>query len=76
VQRFAPRLVNVHIEDMRRGVHEHLMIGEGEIDFAPILRALRLSEYGGGIHVELSRHSHIAPNAARRSYEFLRSVTP
>src|SRR5207248_842547 len=26
-------LWNVHIEDMRRGVHDHLMFGEGEIDF-------------------------------------------
>jgi sugar phosphate isomerase/epimerase len=76
VRHFAPRLVNVHIEDMRRGVHEHLMFGEGEIDFVPILRALRHSGYGGGIHVELSRHSHMAPDAARRSHEFLRSLTP
>ena len=40
IRRWAPRLVNVHIEDMRRGVHEHLMFGEGEIDFPPVLRAL------------------------------------
>ena len=40
IRRWAPRLVNVHIEDMRRGVHEHLMFGEGEIDFPPVLQAL------------------------------------
>src|SRR5262249_1726416 len=33
-------LWNVHIEDMRRGVHEHLLFGEGEIDFVPVLRTL------------------------------------
>ncbi len=33
-------LWNVHIEDMRRGVHDHLMFGEGDMDFPPILRAL------------------------------------
>lgn len=76
VHRWATRLVNVHIEDMKRGVHEHLMFGEGEIDFAKVLRALRDAKYGGGIHVELSRHSHMAPDAARRSYQFLRSATP
>jgi L-ribulose-5-phosphate 3-epimerase len=76
VQRWAPRLVNVHIEDMQRGVHEHLMFGEGEIDFAPVLRALRDVQYTGAAHVELSRHSHLAPDAARRSYQFLRSATP
>ncbi|MEU6377005.1 sugar phosphate isomerase/epimerase family protein, partial [Streptomyces sp. NPDC046909] len=33
----APHLVNVQIEDMRRGVHEHLELGAGEIDFPPVL---------------------------------------
>ena len=36
IRRFAPRLVNIHLEDMRAGVHQHLMFGEGEIDFPPI----------------------------------------
>jgi sugar phosphate isomerase/epimerase len=71
VRRWAPRVVNVHIEDMRRGVHEHLMFGEGEIDFPPVLRALDESGYRGGVHVELSRHSHEGPPAARRAHDFL-----
>ena len=44
ILRFGPRIVNVHIEDMRAGVHEHLMFGEGEMDFPPILAALRFLE--------------------------------
>ena len=71
IRRFAPRLVNVHLEDMRAGVHEHLMFGEGEIDFPPVLRALAEVGYTGGVHVELSRHAHEAPEAARRAFEFL-----
>jgi L-ribulose-5-phosphate 3-epimerase len=71
VRRFAGRLVNVHLEDMRAGVHEHLRLGEGEIDFPPILQALADCGYQGGVHVELSRHSHEGPAAARRAYEFL-----
>jgi len=71
IRRWAPRLVNVHLEDMRAGVHEHLMFGEGEIDFVPVLRALADAGYAGGIHVELSRHSHEGPAAARRAFEFL-----
>jgi L-ribulose-5-phosphate 3-epimerase len=74
IRRWAPRLANVHIEDMRRGVHEHLMFGEGEIDFPPILRALAEVGYTGGLYVELSRHSHEGPAAAQRSYEFLTRV--
>jgi len=71
LRRWKGRLFNVHIEDMRRGVHEHLMFGEGEIDFPPVISALREIGYTGGVHVELSRHSHCAPEALRQSFEFL-----
>ncbi len=71
IRRYASQLVNVHLEDMRAGVHEHLMFGDGEIDFPPVLAALQAANYRGGIHVELSRHSHDGPAAARRAYEFL-----
>ncbi len=71
IRRWASRLVNVHIEDMRAGVHEHLMFGHGEIDFPPVLEAFSRIGYRGGVHVELSRHSHEAPQAARRAFEFL-----
>jgi sugar phosphate isomerase/epimerase len=72
IRRWASRLVNVHLEDMRTGVHEHLMFGEGEIDFPPVFRALSEVGYQGGVFVELSRHSHEGPAAARRAMEFLR----
>ena len=71
IRRWGPRLVNVHLEDMRRGRHEHLMFGEGEIDFPPVLQALAEVGYQGGVHVELSRHSHEAPEAARGAFAFL-----
>ena len=74
IRRWAPRLANVHVEDMRRGRHEHLMFGEGEIDFPPILRTLEEVGYIGGVYVELSRHSHEGPTAARRAFEFLRPI--
>jgi L-ribulose-5-phosphate 3-epimerase len=64
-------LWNIHIEDMRRGVHEHLMFGDGEIDFPPLFQALADIDYQGGVHVELSRHGHDAVNAARQAFTFL-----
>ena len=67
-------LWNVHIEDMRRGFHEHLMFGEGEIDFAPVLGALKEIGYAGGVYVELSRHSHDAVITARRAMSFLKAL--
>jgi len=75
VRRWRDWLWNIHIEDMRRGVHDHLMFGEGEIDFAPVLAALREIDYAGGVHVELSRHSHDAVETARRALIFLKELT-
>jgi L-ribulose-5-phosphate 3-epimerase len=71
IRRWGGRLANVHIEDMRTGVHEHLMFGEGEMDFPPIIAALAEIGYDGGVHVELSRHSHDGPQAAERAFKFL-----
>jgi sugar phosphate isomerase/epimerase len=76
LQRWRELLWNVHIEDMRHGVHDHLMFGDGEIEFAPVLRTLEEFGYTGGIHVELSRHSHDAVDTARRALEFLRNYRP
>lgn len=70
----ADHLVGVQIDDMRRGVHEHLEIGEGEIDFPPVLRALEDSGYRGLVSVELPRHSHAAPAVAGRSIDSLRAA--
>jgi sugar phosphate isomerase/epimerase len=64
-------LWNVHIEDMRRGVHDHLMFGEGEVDFADVFAGLRAANYDGGVYVELSRHSYDAVNTARKARQFL-----
>jgi L-ribulose-5-phosphate 3-epimerase len=74
IARWGPRIVNVHIEDMRAGVHEHLMFGEGEMRFAPIIDALSKAGYRGALHVELSRHSHMAPEAAQKAFDFLKPL--
>ncbi|PWU53748.1 xylose isomerase, partial [Micromonospora globispora] len=74
VAAIADHLVNVQIDDMRRGVHEHLEFGDGEIDFPPVLRALADAGYRGLVAVELPRHSHAAPAVAARSIDFLRAA--
>ncbi|MFE7763358.1 sugar phosphate isomerase/epimerase family protein [Streptomyces sp. NPDC057438] len=71
----APRLLNVQIEDMRRGVHQHLELGSGEIDFPPVLAALRDLDHRGLVSVEIQGGSLDAPEVARRSLEFLRAAT-
>ncbi|MDR8411870.1 sugar phosphate isomerase/epimerase [Nonomuraea sp. 3-1Str] len=74
VESVAEHLVNVQIDDMRRGVHEHLELGTGEIDFPPVLATLAACGYTGLVAVELPRHSHAAPEVAARSIAFLRAA--
>lgn len=73
---WSPHLKNIHIEDMCRGVHDHLRFGEGEINFPPILQALAEMGYPHGLYVELSRHGHMAPEVMRESFEFLKRQGP
>ena len=63
--------MNIHIEDMVQGVHEHLMFGQGTMDFPAICAALRQIGYENGVHVELSRHSHMGVEAVRAAKAFL-----
>lgn len=72
--KFANLIKNIHIEDIRDRKHEHLMFGEGELDFVAILRVLSDNKYNGLINVELSRDSHRAPEVAQRAIEFLNAT--
>jgi L-ribulose-5-phosphate 3-epimerase len=74
LQRWGPRIKNIHIEDMVQGVHEHVMFGQGTMKFPPIFLALHDIGYQGGVHVELSRHSHMAVEAVRTSAAFLKPM--
>jgi len=73
IHRWRKQLVNVHLEDMRAGVHEHLMFGDGEIQFPPVIAALAEIGYAGPLNVELTRHRQEGFSAARRAFDY---VTP
>jgi sugar phosphate isomerase/epimerase len=72
LERYRADLLNVHLDDVRNGVHDHLQIGEGEIAWGEVLGALE--GFGGVASVELSRHSHDAPRAAATAMERLKSA--
>ena len=57
VLEFGDRLATVHIEDMKRGRHEHLAFGTGDMDVGAALGALRTVGFEGLVCVELSRDS-------------------
>jgi len=72
----AAELADVQIEDMREGEHVHLPFGEGTLDPAPVLFALRENRYRGPVVVELSRDSYRAPEVARAAIDLLRRIVP
>lgn len=74
VRRGASTLAHVHIEDMKRGVHEHLMFGEGELDLDEALAVLTEVGYDGLVAVELSRHSHAAHETIPAAIAALRAA--
>jgi sugar phosphate isomerase/epimerase len=76
IRRLAPRLVHVHLDDCRAGVHEHLPFGAGELDLPATLRALIETGYDGMAAVELSRDSHRGAWAAEDSLRRILSALP
>ena len=74
VREFAPQIGTVALEDMRRGVHEHLPFGEGDMDVPAVLRALRDIRFGGLVCVELSRESPRAHLMIPQALAYLRQA--
>ena len=70
----ADHLVHIQIEDMRRGVHEHLPFGEGELDLTAAISALLDIDYQGLVSVELGRHGPTAPVTAADSIRALQAA--
>ncbi len=68
--RLARHIRHFHLEDIAATrVHHHLIPGEGAIDFAATLRAIRAIGYQGWITIELYPYvddPDMAANTARR----------
>lgn len=60
-------LMNVQVDDMMPGVHEHLELGTGMLDLGAAIETLADIGYRGVAAVELPRHSWDAPRLARSS---------
>ena len=71
---WAPRVVNVHVDDMLACRHEHLPLGTGDVDLTAVLAPLAAAGYRGGLHVELPRQSHCWIETASRSIRLLAPI--
>jgi sugar phosphate isomerase/epimerase len=74
VREFTSHLGTVAIEGMRRGVHDHLPLDEGDVDLAAVLAALTDVGYDKLVTLELSRDSHRAHEMVPRALATLRAA--
>lgn len=74
VREMRDEIGTVAIEDMRRGVHEHLPFGEGDMDIAGILRELGEINFTKLVCVELARESHRAHSMVFDAINYLRRI--
>ncbi len=70
----AQELGTVAIEDMRRGVHEHIFFGEGDMNIPAVLDSLKQINFQKLVCVELSRDAHRAHEIVPRAIEYLRTA--
>ncbi len=75
LRRSTSQLVNVHVDDMRPCIHEHLPLGTGLLEFPPLFEALRDGGYTGGLHVELPRQSHRWAEEATRTAVYFKRLS-
>jgi sugar phosphate isomerase/epimerase len=74
VREFAAQIGTVALEDMRRGVHEHLPFGEGDMDVPAVLQALHAIRFSGLVCVEMSRESPRAHLMIPQALAYLRQA--
>ena len=64
----------MHVEDIKGRIHDHLIPGLGDIDFAAAVAALRESGYDGFLTLELYPYKQQPGEAGRRGLARLRSL--
>ncbi len=74
IRSLRERLVHVHLDDIKSGLHEHLMFGLGDLDLPGTLRALLEADFQGLAAVELSRDSHRGAVAAAEALARIRAA--
>ena len=67
-------IFNIHLTDIKNKKHIHLPLGEGDINFLDVFKALKEIKYANLVNLELSRNSHNAPIVANQSRIFIKEI--
>jgi sugar phosphate isomerase/epimerase len=72
IPKMAQYIRHIHLEDIAATrVHQHLVPGDGAIDFAATLRAIRSIDYQGWVTIELYPYVENPDEAARRGRQHI-----
>lgn len=71
---FEDRIWNLHVEDIRNRVHDHLVPGLGDIDFHAFREALKKIGYEGFLTLELYPYKENPGEAGRKGLAHLRPI--
>ena len=75
IYKLADYIAHFHLEDIAANrVHQHLIPGDGAIDFRSVLNAINGVGYKGYVTVELYPYQEDPVSAARAAFEYLSSV--
>jgi inosose dehydratase len=74
IRRYPDRIRHVHLKDFRADPFQFLPLGEGDLDFPDILRAIKESGYDSWLMVELDDYSGDPRDAAEISKKYLDKI--
>lgn len=67
-----PWIAHIHLEDIREDrIHQHLIPGQGAMEWSRIFSAIRATAYTGWVTVELYPYETTAEEAARAALDYL-----
>ncbi|MGD0423636.1 MAG: sugar phosphate isomerase/epimerase family protein, partial [Candidatus Bathyarchaeia archaeon] len=74
VLKMGEKIAHVHVDDNDSTKDQHLIPGEGNIDFKPIIEALRQVGYSGYLSAEIEQGE--GDTSAARAREYLQKLVP
>ncbi len=75
ILQWKDRIINIHLDDMKPEIHQHLPFGTGAVNFEEVFSSLHAINYDSGVFVELSRDSYRAVEVVEQSARFLERFT-
>lgn len=59
----SDKIVHCHIEDMKEGIHDHLLPGEGDMDLGEYIEKLKVAGFNGALALDLYKYDYRAVSA-------------